>query len=182
MALHYILMGDIVDSREFHAQRLRDRFMDLIASCNEVLSESILSPYTVTLGDEFQGLARDLPSMLQSIFFLEETSLARGLQFDIRYVAVQGDIDTEINTTRAHTMMGPGLTTAREILEDKRRGHARMRFKLPNKALADQLNRLFLVYDGLTERWDPEDGPLIIDMLSERNNSKVGKKGKRIGP
>ena len=176
MALHYILMGDVIGSSKYDAQKLRREFMDLISSCNKNLNPVIISPYTVTLGDEFQGIAASLHAMIESIFFLEESVLHKKLAFKIRYVAVQGDIDTPVNRLKAHTMMGSGLTKAREILTDKRRGKPRFIFDLSDTYTMDQLNRLYMVYDGLTGRWSRGDGSLIFDMLVNQNNEEVGTK------
>jgi hypothetical protein len=71
-------------------------------------------------------------------------------------------------------MMGAGLTKARKILTDKRRGLPRFRFDLTDAYTMNQLNRLFLVLDGLTSRWDIEDGILILDMLANTHNKEVG--------
>jgi len=96
--------------------------------------------------------------------------------FKIRYVAVHGEIDTPLNRLKAHAMMGPGLTKAREMLTEKRRGEARFRFDLPDADIMGQLNRLFLVLDGLTDRWDVADALLILDMLANTHNEEVGVK------
>ena len=102
---------------------------------------------------------------------MEETILRKQLNFKIRYVAIQGDIDTPINRLKAHTMMGAGLTKARKLLTDKRRGQARFRFDLKDVCTTKQLNRLFLVLDGLTGRWKTEDSLLIFDMLASTHNT-----------
>jgi hypothetical protein len=173
---HFILMGDIVGSSEYEAEELRKEFLQLISLCNKSLEKQILSPYTVTLGDEFQGIAKSLPAVLETLFFLEETSLQKHLLFKIRYVTVQGRIDTPLNRDKAYTMMGPGLTLARKILTDKKRGVPRFRFVLKDKYLMNQINRLFLVIDGLTEKWNIDDAQLILNMLADTNNENVGKK------
>jgi len=174
MALQYILMGDIIGSRKYDARKLRNDFMGVVSSCNEELEQNILSPFTVTLGDEFQGITTSLDGVVKAIFYMEETILSRRLAFKIRYVAVYGAIDTPINQLKAHTMMGAGLTKARKILTDKRRGLPRIRFDLGDAYTTNQLNRLFLVLDGLTSRWDIGDSLLILDMLANTNNEEVG--------
>jgi hypothetical protein len=173
MPRHYILMGDVVKSRNYDARELRRRFIDVVASCNKGLAQEVLSPYTVTLGDEFQGVARSLLSAIDAIFYMEETVLIKTFEFKIRYVIVHGEIDTTINKLKAHTMMGPGLTRARKILTDKGRGTPRFRFDLPDTYRMEQLNRLFLVADGVMDRWDPADGRLILDMIDNSHNAEV---------
>jgi len=72
--------------------------------------------------------------------------------------------------------MGAGLTRARELLTGKRRRTPRFRFELRDDQMTRQLNRLFLVIDGLIARWNPQDGPLILDMIANSNNEEVGEK------
>ena len=174
MAFQYILMGDIIGSSKYDAQKLRNDFMGVVSSGNEELKQNIISPYTVTLGDEFQGVATSLEAVVKTIFHMEETILRRRLSFKIRYAAVFGAIDTPINQLKAHTMMGSGLTAARKILTDKRRGLPRFRFDLADTYTMNQISRLFLVIDGLTSRWDTGDGLLILDMLANTCNREVG--------
>ena len=176
MAERYILMGDVVRSRTYDARKLRREFMRLVSSCNEKLEGEILSPYTVTLGDEFQGVARSLRGLFDAVFYLEESSLQRGLRFKMRYVGLHGDIETPVNRMKAHGMMGAGLTLARKLLTNKRRGETRFHFELSDVQMTRHLNRLFLVIDGLIARWDPKDGPLVFDMIANTNNEEVGQK------
>ena len=175
MPQYPILMGDIVgSSKHRHVRRLRRDFMSVVDSCNKALKQGIVSPYTVTLGDEFQGVAASLSALLKAVFYMEEAILREELGFKIRYVAVYGPIDTPINRLKAHTMMGAGLTKARQILSDKGRGRPRFRFDLPDAYLMGQLNRLFLVLDGIVDRWATRDGRLISDMLANTHNEEVG--------
>ena len=176
MAKRHILMGDVIRSSKQDARQLRKEFMGLVSLCKQKLEHDIISPYTVTLGDEFQGIAASLQAVIEAMFFMEETILRKGLAFKIRYVGVHGAIDTPINRLKAHTMMGAGLTKARGLLTDKRRGKPRFRFDLPDAHTMNQLNRLFLVLDGLTGRWDTRDGILISDMLDNSHNEEVGVK------
>ncbi len=176
MTARYILMGDVIGSSQLEARQLRKKFMRLVSDCNKEFQEEILSPYTVTLGDEFQGVAQSLRSLLHTVFYLEETALRKSLNFKIRYVAVHGEIETPINKMKAHGMMGAGLTRARDLLTNGTRRRPRFQFELPDAWLENQLNRLFFVIDGIADRWDTEDGPLILDMIANTNNVKVGTK------
>ena len=174
MPLRYILMGDIIHSSQYDARPLRREFLRLIDSCNKALEERILSPYTVTLGDEFQGVALSLDAAIEAIFLLEESAFEEALAFKVRYVLVHGQIDTPVNRLKAHNMMGLGLTKARKILTDKRKGRPRFRFDLGDAYLTNQLGRLFVVVDGLRARWNAADAGLIADMLRNTNNEEVG--------
>jgi len=173
MAKYYILMGDIIQSRKMDAQKLRRELKSLLSACNGDLKTEILSPYTTTLGDEFQGIARSLHGAAESIFYFEELRIRNQNDFMMRYVVHYGEIQTSINTKVAYGMMGPGLTKARSLLTDKRRGRPRFLFDLPDNRLAENLTRLCTIIDGLTRRWCPRDYALISDMLTNRNNEEV---------
>jgi hypothetical protein len=179
MADYFIVMGDVIGSRKRDATRLRQQLKTLLAACNGDLKTAILSPYTTTLGDEFQGIARSLKAVAECIFYLEETRIKKQNDFGIRYVAHYGEIQTPINTEVAYGMMGPGLTKARALLTDKRRGQPRFCFDLPDTRLAENLTQLFRVIEGLTSRWGRRDFSLIADMLSNTNNEEVAAKNKK---
>lgn len=176
MGEHFILMGDVIGSRRLYAPTLQQQLKGLLSACNRDLKIEILSPYTTTLGDEFQGVASSLRAAAECIFYLEETRIKNRYYFAIRYVTHHGEIQTPINREIAYEMMGPGLTRARALLTDKRRGQPRFYFDLPDKRLAENLTRLFGVIDGLTNRWALPDYPLISDMLSNQNNGDVAAK------
>ena len=173
MAKYFIMMGDVIGSRGFDATKLQRQLKGLLSACNGDLKTEILSPYTTTLGDEFQGIARSLHAAAECIFYLEETRIKNQYGFRVRYVAHYGEIQTPINTEIAYGMMGPGLAKARALLTDKRRGQPRFSFDLRDKRLAENLTRLCRVIDGLIDRWDQQDYSLISDMLSDQNNEEV---------
>ena len=176
MAKYVILMGDVIGSRQLDATDLRRGIQRLLSICNRSMKEDILSPYTTTLGDEFQGVAASLRAAAECIFFFEEKRIASEYDFGLRYVAHCGEIQTPNNREIAYGMMGPGLTRARALLTERKRGQPRIYFDLPNKRLADNLTRLCRVIDGLTARWDRQDYKLITDMLSTPANEAVASK------
>jgi hypothetical protein len=167
-------MADVVSSSEFEAEPLRKQLKELTESCNTTLSEHILSPYTITLGDEFQGIASSLESAIKTIFFFEEESLRKQNDFKLHYALHFGKIDTKINPDIAYEMMGPGLTRTRELLTNKKRGRKRFEFDLYDETETLQFSRLFEVLDVFILSWKKEDYPLILDMIQNDNNAEVG--------
>lgn len=169
-------MGDVVSSTDYHSQTLQKQLKSLTNSCNKTLREELLSPYTITLGDEFQGIPQSLVTSIKTLFFYEEECLRQSLDFKLHYVIHYGEIETEINPDIAYEMMGPGLTTARELLSTKKRERKRFKFLLGNETKSLQLNRLFEVLDSIILSWKKEDFQLILDMIHNDNNAEVGEK------
>lgn len=176
MSKNFIIMADIIKSRNYAIENIHQPFGDLIASCNQEFSKYILSPYTITLGDEFQGVADSLLSAIESIFYLEEECVKRQLKFKLRYIIFYGEIKTPINPTIAHGMLGEGLTQARKKLSKKKKSKHRFYFDLSDDKLALLLERLFLVLEGIIRGWAIKDYPLIGDMINTRSNLEVGNK------
>ncbi len=174
--LHAILMGDIVASRRGDPRRLTRHFAELIEDANRALLGQVLSPYTITLGDEFQGVARSVFGAVESLLWLEQRRVERGLGFGLRYALHVGAIPVPINPRRAHGMIGPGLTRARELLNDRRPGRRRIRVAVDEAGpyLQRQLARLMVAIEGLIDRWKPKDGALIAEMIASTDNADVG--------
>lgn len=151
--LHYILMADIIDSRKFDQQKLMKEFKSVVGKLNTQKSLKLLSPITITLGDEFQGVVRSLESAIDIILGLEEIILSEDLKFQLRYTLIQGQIDTKINSKIAHEMLGEGLTTARERLQELKNGKSRFYVALQNMKLGDAINNAFFALQGIVDNW-----------------------------
>ncbi|MBJ6986746.1 SatD family protein [Devosia sp. MC521] len=116
-----VLMGDIVNSRDRHTPaRLHALFNDAVAAANQNNGADILSPLTITLGDEFQGITTSLTTAATIARQLRLDLLQSGI--DCRFVIGQLRLQTPINTSIAWNMMGEGLARARSKLNDKQTG------------------------------------------------------------
>lgn len=173
---YYILMGDVVRSSDYESEKLGKTLKELVHSANKDLRKKTLSPYTVTLGDEFQGVIKSLESGIETLFYFEEERLAKELDFKLHYVLHFGKIDTEINRETSYGMLGEGLTEARKKLTAKKRDRRRFNFSLEQKDQSEQLNRLFEVLEGIIEKWKLDDFALILDMIQNDNDQEVGEK------
>src|ERR1700743_3564273 len=102
---YFILMADIVGSRRMKQTQLKADFQNAVQYVNLMLPDQLLSPLTITLGDEFQGVAASLLAAIFVIFRLEEHIISASKRFKLRYVLVEGPIDTPINREIAYGMM-----------------------------------------------------------------------------
>ena len=169
-----IFMGDVVNSSDYDGEVLSKGLKEFVESTNKKFSKDILSPLTITLGDEFQGVLNSVSTGIDLLFHLEEELLITEPDFKLHYVLLLGEIETEINPDIAYEMMGKGLTEARKMLSSKKRNRKRFRFKLQNKEQTEQLSKIFEVLDTIILNWKKEDYPLILDMINNDNNSEVG--------
>lgn len=152
-------MADIVGSSDAPMPaKLMRTFRALVEGVNRRHARSLRSPLTITLGDEFQGVAKDLGAGVAIIIELEEALVRAGRPFILRHVLNEGRIDTPINRQRAHAMLGPGLTHARELLNAlKKDRHHRFRVAIGRERLSALLNDAFLLFGSLVDGWSAQD-------------------------
>lgn len=179
-------MGDVISSRDHDGATLGRHLKELVDSVNRQFETRLSSPLTVTLGDEFQGVCADVQAGSEIILRMEHQLRAKPLKVDgslsayqLRYVLHRGEIESPINPERAHGMLGPGLTEARERLNDHRRGMPRMRISLNDETVSRRLNDLFAVLDAISEDYNPDDFEFITALMEEKDSSLVGERFNR---
>lgn len=150
---HYILMADIINSGKKEQKPLMEDFKNLIAEVNQIYKADILSPLTITLGDEFQGVIKNLAASIQIILTLEENSIHNKLNFKLRYVLNQGEIETPVNEKIAYEMLGSGLTEARLKLNDSKYKKFRFNIAIDDVLQQSILNDAFIIFENITDKW-----------------------------
>lgn len=171
---HIVLMADIVGSREHHSKELMSHFKTLVEETNGTFKDDISSPLTITLGDEFQAVVKSAAVATQIILFFEESLIHKQLNFKLRYVINEGNIDTMINTARAYEMLGEGLTEARELLGKLKEGDSRFFVSLADKNVSTILNESFTIYQSIIEEWKVEkDYEIVSSFLTFKDYKKI---------
>ena len=116
-----VVMGDLVQSeRSLAPAKLHLRFNEAVDAQNAAHAAALASPLTITLGDEFQGLARSLGQAVPIVRDLRLQLMGDGIE--CRFVIGRVELRTELNPEKAWNMMGPGLARARARLNEKKAG------------------------------------------------------------
>ena len=114
---HYIvLIGDLVGSKEL-GNKDRKKYQSVLS--NEISrineeSNSIVSPLTITLGDEFQAVYKDMAALLADSWSI----MAELHPVRVRFSIGIGDIYTPINSEQALGMDGPAFHSARDGMDE----------------------------------------------------------------
>lgn len=178
---YFILMADIIGSSGKASNQLMKVFQKLVEKVNLQQEDQLLSPFTITLGDEFQGVVKDLKAGLDSIIIFEEALIKHQLDFKLRYVLHYGLIETPINAEIAHGMLGKGLATARQKLEDlKKEKFTRFYVDTENSKPDTLLNNLLLLYQSVIDDWLPKDYGLIRVFWEKKDYKKVAAHFKKV--
>ena len=107
------LIADIINSRKIQNRAIfQKEFIDVINNINNRFDEFIVSKFTVTTGDEFQGLVNNAPIILDIVTYIK--SNFKDVNF--RYGVGIGGIVTDINKNIAIGADGPAYYMAREAI------------------------------------------------------------------
>jgi len=107
-----VIIGDIISSRKVENRNaLQSKLLDVFNELNSPDHENhLVSPYTITLGDEFQAVYDNANCLfLDSIRILERTFPQK-----IRFSFGIGEISTDINREQSLGMDGSAFYYARE--------------------------------------------------------------------
>lgn len=175
-----IIMADVIDSRVRESKKLMREFKHIVNAANKTFQRSLKSPLTITLGDEFQGIVKGVKKSLELIIYIEEALIHKNYDFKLRFVLMEGLIETTINKKIAFEMLGPGLTKAREMLTSMKESNSRFYVALDNQLTTDVLNNAFVVYQALIHQWKREkDYALVSGFLKYNDYKKVSEKLKK---
>ena len=109
------VIADMVDSRKLEAtvrQMLQNALKQTLRAWNHSFRKSILSRFTITTGDEFQGLLKDPGCLMEMIRSLETAFPDVQFRFGIGF----GELFTDL-TPSAVGMDGPVWHHARAAIE-----------------------------------------------------------------
>lgn len=175
MQKNYILMADIIGSSKQKASRLMHEFKEVVEDVNQQEgARLLLSPLTITLGDEFQGVAGSLEKAAETIINVEEMRIQKGYTFHLRYVIYYGEIETEINPNKAYEMLGEGLTMARDMLEEyKKNKSERTHIKLEGTRVEGALHDAFSLYFAIIDNWNVERDHDLIKAFWQLQDYKL---------
>lgn len=174
---YHIIMADIISSRDIDKKNnFMGQFAQLTQKANDVFKDSILSPLTITLGDEFQGVVNNSKTLFELLFYLEEHIISKKYPFNLRYSMVHGVIDTKINEKIAYEMYGSGLTKAREALKTIKDGSDNYFIGI-NAEKDVPLKLCMKLYQSIKSNWKTSEYEVIAAFLKNYDYKEVMKTG-----
>jgi hypothetical protein len=180
-----VVMGDIVDSEKASSSRtLSRKFNSAITIANSKFEDSLASPLTITLGDEFQGLSRSATRGFEIITNLRFELLRK--KVSCRFVLGIVDLKTEVNSDKAWNMMGAGFAQARKRLNEKSDPNA-YRFSIDNGSTEKEsptqrlLNAVGISLTMVEGQWT-ETQQRYIQLRQSNNSAEQIAKRLMIGP
>jgi len=175
---YFVLIGDIVESREIPQRSIfKESFKAAIDDLNTQFSRDLISPFTVTLGDEFQAVLHDTS---QLFIMIHQLQLRFGQKL-IRFALGCGGIETEINRENAIGMDGPAFHHARRAMEQAKANNRHL-FYSGDDLHAALANQLLGWIDLTCDRWKKERLNILYLYRKGANQRQIAQKLKMTQP
>lgn len=139
-------------------------------SANDAFTDSIIAKFTITIGDEFQGLvSTDFP------FFDFDRFYRQALEFGIktRFKIGFGTLETDLKGA-AVGMDGPCFHHARDALESAK--SAKAIFQFLGFPMDIALNALACILQDYEQQWQPRQLDVICLYQETDNQALIGQK------
>lgn len=177
--MYLALIGDIVNSKKIPDRNsVQETLRQLLQIINEQYEEDIAADFTITLGDEFQGLLKNGRYSLEILQKIEGGMLAKDVQ--LRFGIGIGAINTEINRELAIGADGPAYYCARQGIDFLRAQERRKTKIITNICLfaeeplgnEELINAQFSLLTIIKRKWTKRQRETVYYALEENKSQK----------
>jgi len=165
------LIGDIRGSRELEDRReAQQAFERVVSTLNERLpADALASPFTVTTGDEFQGLLTNATGAVEAAVSASDRFHPARLRFGIG----RGELLTEVNPDQAIGMDGPCFHRARDAINAAQNDEAWVRVAGWSTDLDRHSNAMFDLVQCVREDWTDRQAQFALALKEEGAQKRV---------
>lgn len=177
---YIVIIGDIKKSKIILERKIfQEKLRKILNDVNQIYSVSISSKFTITLGDEFQGLLHSGEHIMDIIQYIKKEAYPVQIRFGIGVGAITTNINYEISIGAD----GPGYYKARDCIEElkllemkkeKAFGDVQIKIDGDNYPQELSLNALFKLMYSIEKDWTEKQRKIINYTLFEKvNQTKV---------
>ncbi len=169
------IIGDIKQSRSLsNRNEIQKRLKAILDCINKTYANDISASFTITLGDEFQGLLESGANVMRIITEIERCMYPVKIRFGIGI----GEITTDIVREMAIGADGPGYHKARAALEYLKenerknqtgRSDIRLEVDSENQASSSMINTILSLITVIKDTWTNRQREIIWDMLEHQD-------------
>ena len=166
--MYIALIGDIIESKKIQDRaQVQQQLLRLMKELNWQYQDYLISPFTVTTGDEFQALFSPNSYMFQII---DQLSVAFS-PYEIRFGIGVGEMVTEINKEQSIGSDGPAYWLAREAINhihDKNDyGINHISVFLANEEVSWTVNAMLAACSFIQSKWTEVQYDVLKQLLTE---------------
>lgn len=171
-----VIIGDIIDSRKISdRKKFQSVFKETLENINVKYQEDLAAKFSITLGDEFQGLLKSKKNILNIIFDIEMALWPTKLRFGVGI----GEISTEISYYNTAEIDGSAYHRARKMIDllkskegqhSKRTANILIASNKENLEIDNILNSVLSVTTALKSKWTIRQAEIIDTYLKSEEN------------
>ncbi len=182
--MYFAIIGDIKGSRKLKNRGdFQKKLGNILEKINQSYGEDMAADFTITLGDEFQGLMTGGDHVLDVILQIKAAVLPEGIRFGVGI----GEMSTAIIPSMALGADGPAYYMARRAIEYAKETERRNKWAETDMVMEcegggrdiEVLNQMLCLMYSMESMWSEKQKRTIWDMLLHRDGQK--KAAERMG-
>jgi hypothetical protein len=144
-----VVIADIVLSKKINDRHVFQQHLEKTVGALSAGHPDLLSPYTVTLGDEFQAVYERAGRVFRDYFMLQKTLHPHR----IRFVIGVGELTTPLNPRMSIGMDGPVFHLARQGMGELKQSGSLLRVMMAGVDEAGWINPALDLLSHTTDGW-----------------------------
>ena len=160
--LHLVLIADVVASRRAKDRQALQHMLTVKLSELNTQATGLTSPYTLTLGDEFQAVFCQADRVFADLVGLLSVLHPTRIRFSLGL----GAITTDLNPDQALGMDGPAFYAARDGISRLKSSGDLMRIEGPPVEDAALVNGSLRLISQRMEKWQANRFAILHDLMS----------------
>lgn len=170
------IIGDIVNSKKIIDRKaVQQKYRKALDNINDDYSEAIAAKFSITLGDEFQGLLKSSKNIIKIVSEIEMAMDPIELRFGIGI----GKVSTDIFFESTSEVDGPAYHRARKMIKEiaskesqytERQSNIMISSNEDNIEIDELLNSILSVCTALKSKWTNRQKEIIYAYLSNAEN------------
>lgn len=167
MSKYIAIIGDLVKSKEIkNRNKFQENLKTIFNQINKKYSKTIVSNFTLTIGDEFQAILK-LDNLLMKILDELYVSIPNEFRLGIGY----GEITTKIDPKLSIGSDGKAFWNARESIEyvygNNYGGRCNVYFKGEDEKTDSTINTILMLSETIKTQWTALQKKTFEEMLKQ---------------
>lgn len=167
------LIGDIAMSKKIEDRNnFQNKVSVLFKKINKASKDFLCSPYTLTLGDEFQAVYQKPNTILTDIWKIREAIYPHHARFSIGI----DQLTTKINPRKAIGMDGPAFYLARDGIDTlKKYSRTIIQFYTSYIKNLSLINQYLILLSGISSKWKINTIKILNALMDDEPLEKISK-------
>ncbi|MFZ0390793.1 MAG: SatD family protein [Calditrichia bacterium] len=165
------LIGDLAGSR---ALQNRDHLQKSLQTKLEMInqkSQQVISPFTITLGDEFQAVYKNAGEVFRHIW--EIRSEVHPVK--VRCAIGIGELSTELNPKQAIGMDGPAFHLARQAVQELKESGFTLQAAAENMPELPLINESLKLISHISDKWEKNRVEILAAFLRGEDSQSIAR-------